>query len=156
MGFRFHTKDRWGDTYYEDSLITFDRKRIERLLDLEKSKYYGNRNLESYKNFCSEVDNFDDNYLFIKYKTPIFVINLKQALHTFIYDYSGSPLIINPVLKDIGFQKVVDSWTTFQEIQMFISGVLGTGENDTIEVSEDVKIKQHGFDKWSFRRPPEE
>jgi hypothetical protein len=43
----------------------------------------------------------------------------------------------------------------FQEIQMFISGVLGIDENPTVEVSDKDKIISRGFDyKWSFRKEP--
>ena len=48
----------------------------------------------------------------------------------------------------------MDTFTAFQEIQMYISGVLGTGEKEIIEVEDKYKIPQHGFNKWSFRREP--
>ena len=63
-------------------------------------------------------------------------------------------IIINPVLKDIKFMKAVDTYTAFQEIHMFLSGVLGVGEPMTAEVGNDDRIKQRGFDKCSFRKPP--
>jgi len=90
-------------------------------------------------------------------------INIFRELNSpiFIYDehISGRPsntgtLIINPNLKDYKFYKVVDSFTAFQEIQMYISGVLGAGEKEIIEVDDKYKIPQHGFDKWSFRKKP--
>ena len=62
---------------------------------------------------------------------------------------------INPLLKDYQFYKVYDAVQTFQEIQMFISGVLGNKEKEIIEVADKYKITQHGFDKkWSFRKEP--
>jgi len=62
---------------------------------------------------------------------------------------------INPVLKDYEFYKIFDSYQAFQEIQMFISGVLGSKEKDIIMIEDKYKIASHGFDKWSFRKEPE-
>lgn len=95
------------------------------------------------------VMNYDPIEIFRKFKTPIFV-----------YDHDSRspridvPLIINANLKEYEFAKVVDAFTAFTELQMFISGVLGTGEKELIEIEDRYKIGQHGFDKWSFRRMP--
>lgn len=61
-------------------------------------------------------------------------------------------VIINPCLKDLGFYKAVDPYTACQEIQMFISGVLGNNGKDIIDISDTSKIAKHGFDKMSFRK----
>lgn len=64
-------------------------------------------------------------------------------------------IIVNPCLKEYEFYKRLNPIIAFQEIQMFISGVLGAGEKDTVEISEKDKLKSHGFDpKWSFRKEP--
>ena len=52
------------------------------------------------------------------------------------------------------FYKVIDAFTAFQEISMFIGGVLGIGEKEIVEIEDKYKIGQHGFDKWSFRKEP--
>jgi hypothetical protein len=49
----------------------------------------------------------------------------------------------------------MDSFTAFQEISMFLGGVLGAGEKNIVEVEDKYKITQHGFNKWSFRKEPE-
>ena len=59
------------------------------------------------------------------------------------------------MLKDYEFYKKFDSFAAFQEIQMFLSGVLGNKENEIIVVSDKDKIAQHGFDKFSFRKDKE-
>lgn len=61
----------------------------------------------------------------------------------------------NPCLKDIQFFRIMDSFTAYQELAMFIGGVLGGKSPKTIEVSNDIKIAKRGFDKWSFRKEPE-
>jgi hypothetical protein len=62
-------------------------------------------------------------------------------------------IVLNPQLKKIDFQKVIDPYTAFQELSMFICNILGVGENPTVEVSDQSKIEGHGFDKKSFRHP---
>lgn len=60
----------------------------------------------------------------------------------------------NPVLKDVEFYKVLDSFTAYQELDMFISGTLPQSTAMPIEIADKDKIPQHGFDKWSFRKMP--
>lgn len=56
-----------------------------------------------------------------------------------------------PVLRDYEFYKAVHPQLAFQEISMYISGVLGTGNPDMIEIEDKYRIEGHGFDKFSFR-----
>lgn len=92
------------------------------------------------------VMNYDPIDVFREFKTPIFVYDSYRRDDAFI---------INPILKEFEFYKVVDPFTAFTELQMFISGVLGVGEKEIIEVADKYKIGQHGFDKWSFRKEPQ-
>lgn len=86
--------------------------------------------------------------LFFEYKTPIFYINQDSGYYSRKYD-----LDINTHLNDIDFVKVFDPYSAFQEIEMFISGVLGIDSQKTIEVSDKSKIEGRGFDyKYSFRK----
>jgi hypothetical protein len=56
-------------------------------------------------------------------------------------------------LKAIGFPSVVDPYTAFQELSMFVGGVLPRSPNPMVELSgEKIMTQKHGFDKWSFRR----
>ena len=63
----------------------------------------------------------------------------------------GLYFIYTPRLKDIEFQRVLDPYTAFQELDMYIGGVL-PDTKPTEEVADKYKIQQHGFDKWSFRK----
>jgi hypothetical protein len=81
----------------------------------------------------------------IKYKAPVLIG----------YEMDNKPkLFKNPRLADYKFLKRLDPYTIFQEIEMYVGGVLGLGSPNMIEVSDDVKRSQHGFDKWSFKRMP--
>jgi len=116
-------------------------------------KYYsfGKRKEDHVKH----VMDYNPIHIFRELKVPIFVYD-SMGDGEFRYRRSnGSHFIINPILKEYEFYKVVDAFTAFTELQMFISGVLGTGENDIVEVEDKYKIAQHGFDKWSFRKEPE-
>lgn len=92
-----------------------------------------------------------------------------------IYEYSGKPhpsfddlhhhygtpvivyhrnFILNPSLKTYRFFAVIDTFTAFQEIAMYISGVLGGQAPPVIEISDHDRKMMHGFNKWSFRKEP--
>ena len=98
---------------------------------------------------------YDPIDVFREINAPIFVFNSCAEAMMRYYDGRDKLFIINPLLKDYEFYKVIDPFKAFTEIQMFISGVLGTGEKDIVEVEDKYKIAQHGFDKWSFRKEPE-
>jgi hypothetical protein len=87
--------------------------------------------------------------IFFKYKTPIFI--LTQS----IIDSGGShTLTINPSLKNFKFFQIKDPYSAFQEIQQYISGVLGVNVNPMATISNDSMIVKKGFDlKTSFRHP---
>lgn len=55
-------------------------------------------------------------------------------------------------LKDVGFPKVLDPYTAFQELSMFVGGVLPRDPNPMVELTEKEVVAKHGFNKWSFRR----
>ena len=81
--------------------------------------------------------------IFVKYNTPIFVY----------YCSNSSEIILNPKLIDIKFTDLFDAFTAFQEIEMFISGVLANNEKPLSIIDEKYRQQQRGFDKWSFRNP---
>lgn len=60
--------------------------------------------------------------------------------------------ILNPCLKDYDFFKVKDAFTTYMELDMYMSGVLSNSGNDMVTISDTDKIHKHGFDyKYGFR-----
>lgn len=74
------------------------------------------------------------------------------------YDwYNGLYNIYNPRLYEVEFQKAVDPYTAFMELDMFISGVLGKTGGEMVTISDKDKIDKHGFDaKYGFRTRPKE
>jgi hypothetical protein len=79
------------------------------------------------------------------------VIFMYESYYT-NFSTSREVLIHNPKLSDVEFFKVFDPHTAFQEIEMFISGVLGAPNKEPLLISDKDRIQQHGFDKRSFRK----
>ena len=79
-----------------------------------------------------------------------------EALHRInniaVYTLIGDELCEGGSLKQVEFVKVFDPYTCFQEIEMYLSGVLGGMSPKMIECSDEVRLESHGFDKRvSFR-----
>lgn len=64
-------------------------------------------------------------------------------------------LLRNPRLGDVEFGKRMDAYSVFQELEMFIGGVLPQSGAPTVELTDKDLIAKHGFNHWSFRKPPE-
>ncbi|EGR2227507.1 hypothetical protein QX249_12815 [Vibrio parahaemolyticus] len=61
-------------------------------------------------------------------------------------------VVLNPILKEFQFAKVVEPCLAFQEIEMYLSGVMGAGDKPMIEISDEDKRDAKGFDDWSFKK----
>jgi len=57
-------------------------------------------------------------------------------------------------LKSVEFYRRVPPPQAFQEISMWVGGVMPQSSVPTVEISDKVRAEKHGMDKWSFRRPP--
>lgn len=70
-------------------------------------------------------------------------------------DCSYNYVKFNVKLSDYEFYKVFDTYTCFQELDMWLSGTLSYPQNLMIEVGDNSKIVKHGFDeKYGFRTRP--
>lgn len=78
----------------------------------------------------------------------------EHKVPVFYYRACDDNFVLNPCLKSLGFQQVKDSFTAFQEIHGYISGVLGVDARPMVELSDESKIEKHGFFEWSFRKEP--
>lgn len=63
----------------------------------------------------------------------------------------GKSLTFNPKLTAIQFYRAVDPFTAWQELSMFISGVMGGQAPPMIEISDRIRKEKHGFNEDSFR-----
>lgn len=56
-------------------------------------------------------------------------------------------------LNDVDFIKVLDPVQAFQQLSMWVGGVLPQPGNPMVQITDDsVKLVKHGMDKWSFRK----
>jgi len=85
--------------------------------------------------------------LFHKHQVPLFLLEPSQVREK-------QMLTLNPVLKEYDFQTVKDTYTAYQDIYQYVSGVLNSPENKMVKISDQDKIAKHGFDKHSFRKLP--
>lgn len=95
--------------------------------------------------------------LFHEHRTPLFGF---EPVSTRRYSWRTDnelyrTLVLSPSLKDIQFYKLKDPITTFQEIYMFISGVLGAPPKPKEKISDKVMAASKGHDgEYSFKKPP--
>lgn len=83
------------------------------------------------------------------------LIDMHHALEVPVVMREGDTIVLNPVLSEISFYRVKDAFQAFQDISMFISGVLGGNSPKMVELTNDERIAKHGFDNRSFRKDPE-
>ncbi len=158
----------YGQTTIHNDKFYWGRENITKYLDRPLSK-----NEIDYLNNVDGSKNYTD--IFIALNAPIFTyidsISDGRGELGFAHDFFKSiedtkderdkemvrSIAVNNNLSQLNFQSVVYPVIAFQEIQMFISGVLGVGEKPMIEISNNDKIVSQGFDlKTSFRKdtPP--
>ena len=102
-----------------------------------------------------KYDRKDDITLFRAHNTPIFVATHQFDRESLQENYKSYSLLVNANLKYYEFYRVKNAPEAFQDIQSFISGVLGMPAKEPEPVSDKVKVVAHGFDpKWSFRKEP--
>lgn len=64
----------------------------------------------------------------------------------------GSSIVIYPVLKNLTRSFKMDAFAIYQEIEMFLGGVMGSSEKEIIEISDVDKRNSKGFDNYSFKK----
>jgi hypothetical protein len=110
--------------------------------------WYGQSMLERIEEFFDVTGDSSKDLMDFHHKVEVPIVMLSVG------NGRNPALTFNPVLKDVQFFRIVDNFTAYQELAMFVSGVLGGKSPKTIEVSNDIKIAKRGFDKWSFRKEP--
>lgn len=90
---------------------------------------------------------------FHKNKCPVFIYG--EFIHSDIKTSKKPYLILNPRLKDYRFAQVKDPQTAFQDVFMYLSGVIGMPEVPMVKISDkELAAKKGHGDKYSFRKPP--
>lgn len=132
-------------SYSNEWLYSFD-KVIDKfgLIKTNDKKNFYRRWYNDYQQVKTLFDykGFDVSHINIKYQTPI-IVWIKDKCYS------------NPILDEIRFQKEVDSFSTYQEIEMFIGNVLVNDNDKMIKLSDKDRLHKAGFDKYSFRKDKE-
>jgi hypothetical protein len=135
-------------TYFGEEILILDWAKTKR--------YHKSSKYQIVADCIQRFHNQTDHSLFQQFKVPIFSIPITSPLNA--YELNAAALYwptftLNPKLSDLKFYQYKDAYSTFQDIQSYISGVLGIDTMPTIELSDKSKIIKAGFDpKTSFRK----
>jgi len=80
------------------------------------------------------------------YNSPV-VVEMRHGMHDLEHR-------IDDLMSIHGFAKVFPPQQAWQEISMWMGTHYHRGEREMLEISDDVRAQQHGFDKMSFRKGP--
>jgi hypothetical protein len=142
-----------GEMSYYWDIETFNKKALEMKVEERKSytesSLYCGKGYKTNKERVEKVLSIEGDEIL---KEWAITNNISIAVACYFFtDKNEQFYKVNPCLKDIEFQRVLDPFTAYQELDQWISGVLGQNPEPD-EVSDKVKIQQHGFDSWSFRK----
>ena len=132
---------------YIDTIVYWDKS--DRAIDEIEKKYWNDRWEGEKKDALrflkkKPVYNIDP---FIHFETPIIFLDNKSRKSENFLVYKD----IN--LSEYGFANVVDPWTAFQEVNMFVTGIMGQSIPSTVQVSDTDLRDAKGFDNMSFKKP---
>lgn len=114
--------------------------------------YYALDN-KNYSRFKTGEIPFDSTDICLEYGTPVILAYSISKLYQ--QNEINSELILNPYLKELNLMNIIDPFQAWQEISMFIGGVIPGRQSPMVKISDDSKIKKAGFDpKYGFRKRP--
>lgn len=122
---KYKLKDRFSSYLKNSRWNNFTFQKMKEFFEYVKGK----------EQYCTD--------LFFENKIPTFVINLNKR-----------ELVWNEVLKDVKFYKQVDTFTAFQELAGYVSGVLGGQSPVMISIADKDMVFKKGFNDRSFRKDP--
>jgi hypothetical protein len=112
---------------------------------IKGSKYSKDRTLQQqFKEMLANNGKQVNTALLIKHHTPV--------IAEYPDEERERKFCSNPCLKDFNFAKAVDPFRAYQEIDMFISGILTPESKPMPKIPDELKVQSKGFDKYSFRK----
>jgi len=134
--------------YTAEELVEFRERREKQTgLSVWRSDWLLDAELEAFR--AGPAEHVD---LFREHNVP--VLFAEAAVNEDCFREMNSPIrasALNPVLGDVQFTRIFDAYTAFQEISMFLGGVLGWPGNAMAEVPDEHRFTGHGYDEQSFR-----
>lgn len=139
--------------YSYDQLMTYADINGFKLIDNEKLSRW---NLMSESSRPTKQNLMSHFVVIGNYMKKCIEYKLVIAIISRIGDNSGGGINVhlNCDLKNVQFYKVMDAFTIYQELSMYVDGCLSSPGNQIIEIEDKYKIECHGFDKYSFRKLP--
>lgn len=132
----------------------------------DKTAFWGNNKKATMEFFNLKKQNKKFEKFFVENKIPIFIIveNKKVKIGmeaTGVYNtktpvLEGGGLIANINLKDHHFFENIDAYTAYQEISMYLGGVIPRDTPEMATISDENMLKKKGFiTPQSFRSMPD-
>ena len=103
-------------------------------------------------NFASEA--FFD--LFIEMNSPIWIYDPSADERCRSPRRKGTFLKINDRLEPYDFVRIQDPYTAYQELSMFVGGVLRRDVPIMVPISDESMLRKKGFHDYSFKTRPKE
>ncbi len=123
------------DEYMEDHLNTnvWDKKDLQRFFTVHDHQHERSRQYN------------------IEHDSPIVMFHLDQSFP----NRRTALITLNPRLSEFEFQRIIDPYTMYQNVDMFVSGVLSHPSNPPVQVKDKDMIVKKGFDsEYGFRKRP--
>lgn len=145
--YTYESKKRFNTSTKTNILLGYDECfKFFKQLDNSKSAWRYSNELELFKKIMSDLTStviLDEH---VKYQSPILFYSL----------INQGEVTLNVKLKDLEFYRVVDTFTAFQEIGMFLGSTLCDVSTPKMPVGDDkVILNSKGFDpKYGFRTRP--
>lgn len=144
----FGPPDKWSGIWSPEKLWDFVAQEKGRKVGIERRWNEPKMTLEEYFQ-PYPTGGFLRDYM-IEHKLSILVEEET------VYFGEDASFAVNPfTLRRIGFAHALNPYTAFQELSMWISGVLGGTSPEIVTIKDDrTLIEGHGFDnRFSFRGP---
>jgi len=142
-------------TYNDLYLVLKKKNRLNLIDEHYHYSYFSKERIEYFIKQYHDKKHLSD--IFIKHHTPVFAI--EDAKEKIEYNPYYKPektqrieITINPELKQYHFAKIKDPYTAYQDIAMYLSGVLGDKEKSISTISDKDMLYKKGFDEWSFKK----
>ncbi|WP_349985737.1 hypothetical protein ABRP17_012955 [Stenotrophomonas sp. WHRI 8082] len=113
-----------------------------------------------YENVRDRLLAHDFTDLHIEQGAPVLLFASTMTLDIEPVRWEGLPrnsvvMVRNPNLKDLGFQRILDPHSCFQQISQFIGGVMPGRQMPMVQLDDKHMVQKKGFDiKYSFRKRP--
>jgi hypothetical protein len=141
------------ESFYDYKSFIEGIKRLFDKYELEKITSFLNNNKSL---FYSENNKSKVIKMFFENSPKLECEDLHHEVDCPIILFSGKEYIKNPILKKYSFARRYDTFSTYQKLEMFISGVLGGQSPKMVEIEDIYRLEAHGFDKkTSFRKSKE-